>query len=244
MFSIGGTSIAVCKRHFSTRSLSVNPIMNSPFGSTCPYPLTVPPVLSHDMDELHQMYTDLILGMELAVPGTGPDTLVTLSRSRYDLIKGLFPVEWSLGVAKIGGGHYQYPHDVDDEERAFLFAREAIVKERPGVIVLGPLTEQGDILANCEYSNFVDMLIQSAREARPETKVVWDETLVGTQLLVLWTSPTSRRVSARGVEGSMRIRLWRFSFNAFLHSAESLMILPSSGWLRPYSRGPTAAVVD
>ncbi|EER18758.1 hypothetical protein Pmar_PMAR006378 [Perkinsus marinus ATCC 50983] len=153
--------------------------MNSPFGSTCPYPLTVPPVLSHDMDELHQMYTDLILGMELAVPGTGPDTWVTLSRSRYDLIKGLFPVEWSLGVAKIGGGHYQYPHDVDDVERAFLFAREAIVKERPGVIVLGPLTEEGDVLANCEYSNFVEMLIQSAREARPETRVVWDETLGG-----------------------------------------------------------------
>ncbi|KAF4759456.1 hypothetical protein FOZ63_018509, partial [Perkinsus olseni] len=70
----------------------------------------------------------------LAVPGVGPDTFVTIGRNKCDLIKSIFPTEWRLGVAKVGEGPFQYPHDVADEERAFAFAREAIMKSRPGVL--------------------------------------------------------------------------------------------------------------
>ncbi|KAF4697473.1 hypothetical protein FOZ60_007558 [Perkinsus olseni] len=139
------------------------PLMGSPFGSTCLEPLRAAPILSQDADELHQKYADLLLAPGLAVPGVGPDTFVTIGRNKCDLIKSIFPTEWRLGVAKVGEGPFQYPHDVADEERAFAFAREAIMKSRPGVLVLGPLSERGDVLANCE----------------PEARVVWDETLGG-----------------------------------------------------------------
>ncbi|KAF4676715.1 hypothetical protein FOL47_005432 [Perkinsus chesapeaki] len=171
---------------FSTlarRSLStsvINPLMSSSFGATCPLPsFSTSSCLTEDVDELHQIYADLLLGPDLAFPGVEADASVTIGRSKAEVLESLFPSEWSDGVARFGHGPYQYPQDPTDEERVFDFVQEAITKERPGVLLLGPLSEPGDRLASCEYTTFVEAAISHARGVRPETKVIWDETIGG-----------------------------------------------------------------